>query len=70
MSLYNRQGKKMPKITQKERLRILLLNSIELYADVHSDRYNSKKEFMCILYDELGTDDTEMKELGIDLLGI
>ena len=70
MSLYNRQGRKRPKITPKERLKILLLNSIELYAEAHSDRYNSKKEFMCILYDELGTDEAEMKELGIDLSGI
>lgn len=70
MSLYNKQSRIRPKISPKERLRILLLNSIELYAEAHSDRYNSKKEFMCNLYDELGTDEAELKELGIDLSGI
>ena len=70
MSLYNKQGRKRPKITQKARLKILLVNTLGLYAEAHSDRYNSKEEFMRSLYDELGTDEAEMKELGIDLLDI
>lgn len=70
MSLYNQQGRKRPKITPKTRLKILLVNAIELYAEANSDRYNSKDEFMCVLYDELGTDEAEMKELGIDLSSI
>lgn len=70
MSLYNKQGRKRLKITRQERLKILLVNTIELYAEAHSDRYNSKEEFMCVLYDELGTDEAEMKARGIDLFSI
>lgn len=70
MDLYNKQGRKRPKITRQERLKVLLVNTIELYAEAHSDRYNSKEEFMCVLYDELGTDEVEMKALGIDLFSI
>lgn len=51
-------------------MKILLVNTIELYAEAHSDRYNSKEEFMCVLYDELGKDEAEMKALGIDLSSI
>ena len=67
MSLYNSQGRRKPKITPKARLKILLENTIGLYAEAHSDRYNSREEFMGVLYDEIGTDEAEMKELGIDL---
>ena len=70
MDLYNKRGRKRPKITRQERLKVLLVNIIELYAEAHSDRYNSKEEFMCVLYDELGTDEAEMKALGIDLFSI
>lgn len=70
MSLYNKQGRKRLKITRQERLKILPVNTIELYAEAHSDRYNSKEEVMCVLYDELGTDEAEMKALGIDLFSI
>lgn len=70
MDLYNKQGRKRPKITRQERLKVLLVNTIELYAEAHSDRYNSKEEFMCVLYDELGKDEAEMKALGIDLSSI
>ena len=59
MSLYNSQGRRKPKITPKARLKILLENTIGLYAEAHSDRYN-----------KIGTDEAEMKELGIDLTDI
>ena len=48
----------------------MLVNFVELYVEPHSDRYNSKEEFMCVLYDELGTDEAEMKALGIDVFSI
>ena len=70
MSLYNSQGRRKPKITPKAILKILLENTIGLYAEAHSDRYNSREEFMGVLYDEIGTDEAEMKELGIDLTDI
>ncbi len=70
MSLYNSQGRRKPKITPKVRLKILLENTIGLYAESRSDRYNSREEFMNVLYDEIGTDEAEMKELGIDLTDI
>lgn len=70
MSLYNKLGRKNPKITPNARLKILLENTIGLYAEAHSDRYNSKEEFLRFLYDELGTDEAEMKELDIDLADI
>ena len=36
----------------------------------HADRYNSSSEFLEFLYGDLGTDEEEMKELGIDLSDI
>ena len=67
MSLYNKNGGKIPEITVEERLKVLLTNAIGIYTEAHSDRYNSSSEF---LYGELGTDEEEMKELGIDLSDI
>ncbi len=66
MSLYNKSGGKIPEITVEERLKVLLANAIGIYAEAHSDRYNSSE----FLYGELGTDGEEMKELGIDLTDI
>lgn len=54
----------------EERLKVLLANAIGIYAEAHSDRYNSSSEFLEFLYGELGTDGEEMKELGIDLTDI
>lgn len=70
MSLYNKSGGKIPEITVEERLKVLLANAIGIYAEAHSDRYNSGSEFLEFLYGELGTDGEEMKELGIDLSDI
>ncbi len=56
MSLYNKSGGKIPEITVEERLKILMPNAIGIYAEAHSDRYNSSSEFLEFLYGELGTD--------------
>ena len=47
-----------------------MTNAFEIYAEAHSDRYNSRGEFLELLYGSLGTDGEEMKELGIDLSDI
>lgn len=70
MSLYNKNGGKIPEITVEERLKVLLTNAIGIYTEAHSDRYNSSSEFLEFLYGELGTDEEEMKELGIELSNI
>lgn len=67
MSLY---GEKDKEITPEERLKVLLINTIGLFAEGHSDRYNSDNEFLEYLYGELGTDEVEIKELGVDLSDI
>jgi len=64
MGLY---GGKDGEIVPEERLKVLLKNAISIYAEAHSDRYNSSEEFKGHLYDELGTDEAEIRELGIDL---
>lgn len=51
----------------EERLRVLLLNAMGLYADRHSDSYNTRAEFTEMYLGELGTDSDELKELGIEL---
>ena len=48
----------------EERLKVLLANAIGIYAEAHSDRYNSSSEFLEFLYGELGTDGEEMKRTG------
>ena len=63
MSLYNKSGGKIPEITAEERLKVLLTNAFEIYAEAHSDRYNSRGEFLELLYGGLGTDGEGMKEL-------
>ena len=70
MRLYNKGGGKIPEITAEERLKVLLTNAFEIYAEAHSDRYNSRGEFLELLYGSLDTDGEEMKELGIDLTDI
>jgi len=70
MSLYNKNGRKIPEITAEERLKVLLANAIGIYAEAHADRYNSSSEFWEFLYGDIGTDEEEMKELGIDLSDI
>lgn len=67
MSLYGEMGRV---ITPEERLKVLLVNAIGIFAEGHSDRYNSDNEFMEYLYGELGTDEAELKELGVDLSDI
>ena len=67
MSLY---GEKDRETTTEERLKVMLINTIGLFAEGHSDRYNSDNEFLEYLYGELGTDEAEIKELGIDLSDI
>lgn len=67
MSLY---GEKDKETTSEERLKVLLINAIGLFAEGHSDRYNSDNEFLEYLYGELGTDEAEIKELGVDLSDI
>ena len=68
MKLYNKNGREIPEITLEERLRVLLLNALTMYAEEHSDRYNTSNEFWEFLYGELGTDKEELEELGIKLL--
>lgn len=70
MSLYNKNGEKTSEITSEERLKVLLSNAISMYAEEHSDRYNTNNEFIEFLYGDLGTDAEEMEELGIDLSDI
>ena len=65
-----KNSKKMSRITPEERLKVLLLNAIGIYAEAHADRYNSDSEFLEFLYGDLGTDREEMEELGIDLSDI
>ena len=67
MSLYGEKDKEIP---PEERLKVLLVNAIGLFAEEHLDRYNSDNEFLEYLYGELGTDEAEMKELGVDLADI
>lgn len=67
MSLY---GEKDKETTAEERLKVLLINTIGLFAEGHSDRYNSDNEFLEYLYGELGIDEAEIKELGVDLSDI
>ena len=67
MSLYGEMGRE---IMPEERLKVLLINAIGLFAEGHSDRYNSDKEFLEYLYGELGTDEGEIKELDVDLSDI
>lgn len=67
MSLY---GEKDKETTPEERLTILLVNAIGLFAEGHSDWYNSDNEFLEYLYGELGTDEAEIKELGVNLSDI
>lgn len=67
MSLY---GEKDKETTPEERLKVLLINAIGLFAEGHSDRYNSDNEFLEYLYGELGTDEAEIEELGVDLSDI
>ncbi len=67
MSLYEEKDKET---TPEERLKVLLINAIGLFAEGHSDRYNSDNEFLEYLYGELGTDEAEIKELGVDLSDI
>lgn len=70
MSLYNKNGDKTSEIAPEERLKILLSNAIGMYAEEHSDRYNTNNEFIEFLYGDLGTDAEEMEELGVDLSDI
>jgi len=70
MSLYNKNGRKIPEITVEERLKVLLANAIGIYVEAHADRYNSSSEFWEFLYGALGTGEEEIKELGIDLSDI
>ena len=70
MSLYKENGDKTPRITPEERLKVLLSNAISMYAEEHSDRYNTNSEFVEFLFGDLGTDAEEMEELGIDLSDI
>lgn len=58
---------KILEITVEERLKVLLINAIGIYAEAHSDRYNSSGEFLELLYGDLGTDGEKMKELGMEL---
>ena len=68
MKLHNKNDKEIPEPNPEERLRVLLLNALTMYAEEHSDRYNSSSEFWEFLYGELGTDKEELEELGIKLL--
>lgn len=68
MRLHNKNDKEIPELNPEERLRVLLLNALTMYAEEHSDRYNSSGEFWEFLYRELGTDKEELEELGIKLL--
>ncbi len=67
MKLYNKNGRETPEPTPEERLRVLLLNVLTMYAEEQSDRYNSSSEFWGFLYGGLGTDKEELEELGINM---
>lgn len=56
--------------TAAVRLKILLENAVGMYAEAHSDRYNSREEFAESVYDGLGTDRAELDMLGVDMTDI
>ncbi len=67
MSLY---GEKDKETTPDEWLKVLRINAVGLFAEGYSDWFNSDNEFLEYLYGELGTDEAEIKELGVDLCDI
>jgi len=54
----------------EERLRILLVNAIGIYAEMHSDNYNTPEEFWKMYLSDLGTSAEELEWLNVDLSGL
>lgn len=52
---------------QEKRLKVILGNLIGFFIEQHADRYNTHEEFVEGLCGEIGTDEAELKALGIDL---
>ena len=67
MGLYSGKDKKT---APEERLKALLINTVQLFTEGYSEWYNSDHEFLQYLYSELGTDEADMKELEVDLSNI
>lgn len=53
--------------TSEKRLKVMLGNLIGFFIEQHADRYNTHAELMESLCSEIGTDEAELKVLGIDL---
>ncbi len=51
----------------EKRMKVMLGNLIGFFIEQHADRYNTHEEFVENLCSEIGTDETELKALGIDL---
>lgn len=51
----------------EQRLKIMLGNLFGFFIEQHGDRYNTCDELVQSLCDEMETDETELKDFGIDL---
>lgn len=56
-----------PGESTENRLAVLLANAAGLYAERHSDSYNTSAEFWDMLLGELGTDFVELEALGVNI---
>lgn len=56
-----------PGESAENRLAVLLANAVGLYAERHSDSYNTGAEFWEMLLGELGTDFEELEALGVNV---
>lgn len=52
---------------KKRRLSFLLLSAIKMYSSEFSETYNDFNDFMYHVTTELGTSESELKSLGVDL---
>nr|WP_304956179.1 hypothetical protein [uncultured Acetatifactor sp.] len=51
----------------ENRLAVLLANAVGLYAEQHSDNYNTSEEFWEMFLGEMGTDFEELEALGVNI---
>lgn len=54
-------------VMPEKRMKVMLRNLIGFFIEQHADRYNTHEEFAESLCGEIGTDEAELKALGIDL---
>lgn len=60
-------NEKEPADSAESRIVVLLANLLGLYAERHSDSYNTGAEFWEMLLGELGTDFEELEALGVNI---